>query len=125
MKPPILAQTCGAEVLIDGERLWDYAEVDTNAKPGLGRFAYRDIDLNGRTSRVWAENYLVISQVPVFRYYQQTWKINRHFFPERNITMSALTEANIIVEAGNTSGTLTHKTIKIKLAWKVERAFQS
>jgi DNA processing protein len=54
-----------------------------------------------------AENYLVISQVPVFRYYQQIWKVNRHFFPERNITMSALTEATIIVEAGNTSGTLT------------------
>ena len=27
-------------------------------------------------------------------------------FPERNITMSALTEATIIVEAGETSGTL-------------------
>lgn len=54
-----------------------------------------------------AENYLVVSQVPVFRYYQQSWRVNRHFFPERNITMSALTEATIIVEAGNTSGTLT------------------
>ena len=31
---------------------------------------------------------------------------NRFFFPERNITMSALTEATIIVEAGETSGTL-------------------
>jgi DNA processing protein len=31
---------------------------------------------------------------------------NRLFFPERNVTMSALTEATIIVEAGNTSGTL-------------------
>ena len=31
---------------------------------------------------------------------------NRLFFPERNITMSALTEATIIVEAGETSGTL-------------------
>jgi hypothetical protein len=52
MKPPILAQTCGAEVLIDSERLWDYAEVDSNAKPGLGRFAYRDGDFNGR-NRPW------------------------------------------------------------------------
>jgi DNA processing protein len=32
---------------------------------------------------------------------------NRFFFPERNVTMSALTEATIIVEAGETSGTLT------------------
>ena len=30
--------------------------------------------------------------------------MNRLFFPERNITMSALTEATIIVEAGETSG---------------------
>ena len=29
-----------------------------------------------------------------------------HFFPERNVTMSALTEATIIVEAGETSGSL-------------------
>lgn len=53
MKSPILPQTCGAEVLIDAERLYDYAQVDSNAKPGLGRFAYRDIDLNGRTFRAW------------------------------------------------------------------------
>ena len=32
--------------------------------------------------------------------------MNRLFFPERNVTMSALTEATIIVEAGDTSGTL-------------------
>lgn len=53
-----------------------------------------------------AKEFLLISQVPVNRYYAQDWKWNRLFFPERNITMSALTEATIIVEAGNTSGTL-------------------
>ncbi|MEO8593052.1 MAG: DNA-processing protein DprA [Candidatus Solibacter sp.] len=53
-----------------------------------------------------ARNHLVISQVPVCRYESQDWRINRGFFPERNITMSALTEATIIVEAGETSGTL-------------------
>lgn len=53
-----------------------------------------------------AKEYLVISQVPVYRYYQQDWTLNRFFFPERNVTMSALTEATVIVEAGNTSGTL-------------------
>jgi len=37
---------------------------------------------------------------------QQGPKQNRIFFPERNITMSALTEATIIIEAGETSGTL-------------------
>ena len=53
-----------------------------------------------------AENFLVISQVPVKRYESQDYRRNRAFFPERNITMSALTEATIIVEAGETSGTL-------------------
>jgi DNA processing protein len=54
-----------------------------------------------------AQEYLLISQVPVLRYRQQKPPQNRFFFPERNITMSALTEATIIVEAGDTSGTLT------------------
>ena len=43
-------------------------------------------------------NPLLISQVPVCRYNDQDWRFN--------ITMSALTEATIIVEAGETSGTL-------------------
>jgi DNA processing protein len=51
--------------------------------------------------------FLVISQVPVLRYRKQRVPQNRFFFPERNIMMSALTEATIIVEAGETSGTLT------------------
>lgn len=53
-----------------------------------------------------AKNYLLISQVPFLRYRQQSYKTNRLFFPARNVTMSALTQATIIVEAGNTSGTL-------------------
>ncbi len=53
-----------------------------------------------------ANNYLLISQVPFSRYLRQTYRENRFFFPERNITMSALTDATIIVEAGETSGTL-------------------
>ncbi len=53
-----------------------------------------------------ARNHLLISQVPVERYRNQIWKQNRGFFPERNVTMSALTAATVIVEAGDTSGTL-------------------
>jgi len=53
-----------------------------------------------------ANEYLLISQIPVWRYSQQGPRGNRLFFPERNVTMSALTEATIIVEAGETSGTL-------------------
>jgi DNA processing protein len=51
-------------------------------------------------------DFLVISQVPVQRWEKQDHRVNRFFFPERNITMSALTEATVIVEAGETSGTL-------------------
>lgn len=53
-----------------------------------------------------AAGFLVVSQVPVVRYSVQHAPQNRFFFPERNVTMSALTEATIIVEAGETSGTL-------------------
>lgn len=51
-----------------------------------------------------ARDFLVVSQVPVLRYYRQTWMQNRAFFRERNITMAALTRASIIVEAGEMSG---------------------
>lgn len=54
-----------------------------------------------------ARDHLLISQVPVLRYAKQAPQHNRLFFPERNVTMSALTEGTIIVEAGDTSGTLT------------------
>ncbi|MCG8461466.1 MAG: DNA-protecting protein DprA [Holophagales bacterium] len=53
-----------------------------------------------------AREHLVISQVPVFRYGQDDYRSNRRFFPQRNHTMSALSEATVIVEAGDTSGTL-------------------
>jgi len=53
-----------------------------------------------------AHEHLLISQVPFFRYTQQTFIGNKLFFPERNKTMSALSEATLIIEAGETSGTL-------------------
>ena len=61
---------------------------------------------NAALQRKIASEFLLISQVPVKRYERQDYRKNRLFFPERNITMSALTEATIIVEAGETSGTL-------------------
>lgn len=62
---------------------------------------------NRDLQREISRRFLLISQVPVKRYESQHYRINRLFFPERNITMSALTEATVIVEAGETSGTLT------------------
>jgi len=61
---------------------------------------------NAELQRLIAEKFLLISQVPVRRYENQSHRYNRIFFPERNVTMSALTEATIIAEAGETSGTL-------------------
>jgi DNA processing protein len=61
---------------------------------------------NAELQHTIAADFLVISQVPLRRYESQDYRRNRLFFPERNVTMSALTEATIIVEAGETSGTL-------------------
>ena len=92
---------------------------------GIDRIAHETaIEADGRTiavigtplSRVYpkdnadlqrhiSEHFLIVSQVPVKRYETQDYRRNRLFFPERNVTMSALTEATIIVEAGETSGT--------------------
>lgn len=52
------------------------------------------------------DEYLLISQVPFMVYESQDYRMNRSFFPQRNVTMSAITEATIIVEASDTSGTL-------------------
>jgi len=61
---------------------------------------------NSKLRDAITSDFLIISQVPVERYERQDYRANRGFFPERNKTMSALTEATIIVEAGETSGTL-------------------
>lgn len=66
-----------------------------------------------------AADHLLISQVPLERYEAQNFKWNRLFFPERNKTMSAFTEASIIVEAGETSGTLIQAREALKQGRKV------
>lgn len=93
--------------------------IDTAAHTAALEFSGRTIAVIGTPLGVYyprsnrslqqriAREHLVISQVPVLRYDRQAVPQNRLFFPERNVTMSALTEATIIVEAGETSGTLT------------------
>jgi DNA processing protein len=66
-----------------------------------------------------AKNHLLISQVPVVSYPKMKFTKKRLFFPERNVTMSALTQATIIVEAGNTSGTLTQARAAIEQGRKL------
>jgi DNA processing protein len=66
-----------------------------------------------------AQEHLLISQVPVLRYHQQGPKGNRLFFPERNVTMSAITKATVIVEASDTSGTLVQARAALKQGRKL------
>ncbi|WP_202804453.1 DNA-processing protein DprA [Baaleninema simplex] len=54
-----------------------------------------------------AKNFLLVSQVPFYWTSNQHYKATRFFFPERNKTMSALSKATVIVEASETSGSLT------------------
>ena len=75
-----------------------------------------------------AREHLLISQVPVWRYHQQGPKGNRLFFPERNVTMSAITKATVIVEASDTSGTLVQARAALKQGRKLfvlENCFQN
>lgn len=60
---------------------------------------------NADLQRTIAKTWLVISQVPFCQYSAHPAR-NRFFFPERNVTMAALSEATIVVEAGETSGSL-------------------
>lgn len=62
---------------------------------------------NNRLQSFISSRHLLVSQIPILRYERQAPPQNRFFFPERNKTMSALTSATIIVEAGERSGTLT------------------
>jgi DNA processing protein len=61
---------------------------------------------NSQLQNFIAHHHLLISQVPFVRYSKQTPFGNKLFFPERNKTMSALSEATVIIEASDTSGTL-------------------
>ena len=54
---------------------------------------------NSELQELIARAHLLVSQVPFLRYKQQPFSANRLFFPERNVTMSALTKATVIVEA--------------------------
>lgn len=74
---------------------------------------------NNLLQRFIASNHLLISQVPFLRYSMQNYKVNRFFFPERNKTMSALSDATVIIEASETSGTLIQARAAIEQGRKL------
>jgi DNA processing protein len=74
---------------------------------------------NAHVQKLIAKDHLLISQIPFYRYSKQGIYGNRLFFPERNKTMSALTEATIIIEAGETSGTLIQARAALKQGRKL------
>lgn len=69
---------------------------------------------NSDLQDIIAREHLLISQVPFYRYTLQNYLLNKLFFLERNKTMSALTEATLIVEAGERSGSVTQGKAAIK-----------
>lgn len=74
---------------------------------------------NLQLQRDIAQNYLLLSQVPFYLYSKQDYRKNRFFFPERNKTMSALSEATVIVEASESSGSLTQAEAAIQQGRKL------
>ncbi|MDR1147093.1 MAG: DNA-protecting protein DprA [Spirochaetaceae bacterium] len=53
-----------------------------------------------------ASEHLLISQVPFFKYENQPFETKKIYFVERDATMAAVSDATVIVEASDTSGTL-------------------
>ncbi len=66
-----------------------------------------------------AAKHLLVSQVPIIKSQHQDYLKNRFFFPERNKTMSALSLGTVIVEAGETSGSLIQAKAAIEQGRKL------
>lgn len=62
---------------------------------------------NRKLQDIVAHEHLLLSQVPLYKYSVQPFKTKRYYFPERNELMAAVSDATVIVEASDTSGTLT------------------
>jgi len=75
--------------------------------------------MNAPLQQEISKKHLLISQVPIVAYEEKDINFTRMFFPERNKTMAALSEATIIVEAGETSGTLIQARSALKQGRKV------
>lgn len=61
-----------------------------------------------------ASRQLLLSQVPFYKYSVQPFSTKRHYFPERNELMAAVSDATVIVEASDTSGSLSQARACLK-----------
>lgn len=66
-----------------------------------------------------AQNHLLVSHVPFYKYSQQPFSTKKFYFPERNVIMAAISDATIIVEASDTSGTLTQAKACMEMGKKL------
>ena len=61
-----------------------------------------------------AKDHLLISHTPFYRYSRELFAHKRFYFPKRNVTMAAISQVTIIVEASETSGTHSQAEAVIK-----------
>lgn len=74
---------------------------------------------NAKLQEDIASNHLLISEVPFIRHSEEHFKLHGQYFVLRNRIMSAISEATVIVEAGETSGTLTQARAAIQQGRKL------
>lgn len=66
-----------------------------------------------------AQKHLLLSHVPFFKYSKQPFATKKFYFPERNAVMAAVSDATVIVEASETSGTLTQARACMEMGRKL------
>ncbi|MEI8347696.1 MAG: DNA-processing protein DprA [Pseudomonadota bacterium] len=74
---------------------------------------------NSELQNLIADKHLLISQVPFYRHAKEPFNEHKYNFPKRNITMAAISEGTVIVEASDTSGSLTQARACVQLGKKL------
>jgi DNA processing protein len=69
---------------------------------------------NKRLQQLIGCEHLLISQVPFYHYAHQAFNSKKSYFRERNVTMGAISDATVIVEASDRSGSLIQANACIK-----------
>ena len=61
-----------------------------------------------------AGRHLLVSKVPFYRYDNEPFHHRKFYFPKRNVAMSAISKGSVIIEASESSGTLSQAKATIK-----------